>query len=124
MKARWVGVLTVGASVLLGAVAARAGEWSGAAAGENRELSGKVIRSEASTLYLEHMGAVVQIEFGRDTKFSGVRSAGEFAEGQEVRASFTVKDNTKNVADSISLGSPPSPARTPGWEERHEDGGG
>jgi hypothetical protein len=123
MKARWVGVLTVGASVLLGAAAARAGEMTGAAAGEKKELSGKVIKSENSTLYLEHMGAIVPIEFGGDTRFSGVRSAGELTEGQEVRASFTV-DDTKNIADSISLGTPPSPGRTPWWEERHEDYGG
>jgi hypothetical protein len=123
MKSRWVGVLTVGASVLLGAAAARAAEGAAAPA-EKRELSGKVIRTEANTLYLEHMGAVVPVEIGRDTRFSGIPSAGQLAEGQEVRASFTVRDDTKNVAHSISLGAPPSPPPAPSWEDGSQDGGG
>jgi hypothetical protein len=123
MKSRWVGVLTVSASVLLGADATRAAE-EAAAAGEKRELSGKVIRAEANTLYLEHMGAVILVEIGRGTRFSGVPSAGELAEGQEVRASFTVRNDTKNVADSISLGAPPSPPPAPSWEDRSQDYGG
>jgi hypothetical protein len=109
MTARWVGVLTAGASVLLGA-AARA-DTGGAVGG--RELSGRVIKSEASTLYLEHMGAVVPVEIGSETRFSGVRSAHELAAGQEVRASFTVKRDTKNVAHRISLAPPTRAAEPP-----------
>jgi len=109
MKARWVGVLTVGASVLLGAAAGRADER--AAGGEKKELSGTVVKSDANTLYLEHMGAVVPIELDRGTRFSGIKNADQLAEGQEVRASFTVKDETKNVADSVSLGARPSATR-------------
>lgn len=102
MTAQWVGVLTVGALVLLIAPVARAGgEAPGPADG--RELSGTVIKSEADTLYLEHMGAVVQVEIGRETRFFGVRSANELAAGQEVRASFAVTGGTKNVAHSVSL---------------------
>lgn len=127
MNARWVGVLTVGASVLLGAAAARAGETARAAAGEEKELSGKVIKSEANTLYLEHMGAVVPIQIGRETRFSGVRSAGELARGQEVRASFKVRNDTKNVADSVFLGALPTrEAREPatvGYQEYQDYGG-
>jgi hypothetical protein len=63
-----------------------------------------VIKSEANTLYLEHMGAVVPVEIARDTRFSGVRSADQLTEGRDVRASFTVKAETRNVAESISLG--------------------
>lgn len=110
MTARWVGVLTVGASVLLGAAAARA-EMADTAGG--RDLIGRVIRSEVSTLYLEHMGAVVPVEFGSETRFSGVRSAHELAAGQEVRASFTVKGDTKNVAHRISLAPPARAAEPP-----------
>jgi hypothetical protein len=100
----------VGASVLLAAAVARGGEGAGAS-GEKKELSGKVIKSEANTLYVEHMGAVVPVEIGRDTRFSGVQSADELAGGQEVRASFTVTAETRNVADSISLGPSPSAER-------------
>jgi hypothetical protein len=109
MNARWLGVLTIGASVVFGADDARAGE-SAAVASEKKELSGKVIKSEPNTLYLEHMGAVVAVEFGRETMFSGVRSAHELVEGQEVRASFTVRGDTKNVAHGISLAAPPARA--------------
>jgi hypothetical protein len=111
MKARWVGILAIGGSVLLGPAAGRAEEAAGGAGDENKELTGNVIKSEANTLYLEHMGAVVPMEIGRDTTFSGIRSTDDLAEGQQVRASFTVEDETKNVAASISLGAPPSPTK-------------
>ncbi len=127
MKARWVAVSMAGASVLLGATAACAAERAGAAAGEKKELSGRVIRSEADTLYVEHMGAVVPMEIGRETRFSGVRSAAELAEGQEVRASFTVKNDTENIAESISLGAPPTRRareRAPvGYQDNQDYGG-
>jgi len=112
MKARWVGVLAVGTSVLLGAAPA--------AAGETKELGGKVIKSEANTIYLDHMGAVVPMEIARHTTFSGVRSAVDLAEGQEVRASFTVKNGTKNVADTVSVGAASSTKRAPEPEPEPE----
>ncbi|SRR6266511_2705051 len=127
MKARWVAVLVVGASVLLGAPSARAAEREGAAAGEKKELSGRVIKSEPNTLYVEHVGVVVPMEIGQETRFSGVRSAAELAKGQEVRASFTVKNDTENVAESISLGAPPTRRareRAPtGYQENQDYGG-
>jgi len=125
MIARWV--LVVGASVLLGAPSARAAEREGAAAGEKKELSGRVIKSEPNTLYVEHVGVVVPMEIGQETRFSGVRSAAELAKGQEVRASFTVKNDTENVAESISLGAPPTRRareRAPtGYQENQDYGG-
>ncbi len=127
MKARWVAVLMVGASVVLGAAAARAAERAGAAGGEKKELSGRVIKSEDNTLYVEHLGAVVPMEIGRETRFSGVRTAAELAEGQEVRASFTVKNDTENVAESISLDAPPTRRareRAPvGYQDNQDYGG-
>jgi len=121
MKARWVGVLTVGASVLLGATAVRADERT---ASDRKELSGKVVKSDASTLYLEHMGAVVPIEIGQGTSFSGVQGSDQLAEGQEVRASFTVKDDTKNVADSVSVGAPSGRRSPEPAPEEYQDYGG
>jgi hypothetical protein len=111
MKARWVGILMAGGSVLLAGGAARAFDTGGPPLREERELSGKVVRSEANTLYLEHMGVVVPVEVGRETRFSGVRSADQLAEGQEVRAHVTVMDNGKNVANSVDLVAPPSATR-------------
>ena len=119
--ARWIGKLTVGVLVLSGAAAARA---DAGATGEC-ELSGTVIRSDGSTLYLEHMGAVVPVEILSDTRFSGVRSAHELAAGQAVRATFTVKGDTKNVAHAISLGaSPATKARAPVGYQADQDYGG
>ena len=133
MKARWIAVLMVGASVPLGATTARAAEGGGAAAGdktaagERKELSGTVVRSEPHTLYVEHVGVVVPMEIGRETRFSGVRSAAELANGQEVRASFTVKNGTANIAESISVGAPPTPRareRAPvGYQDNQDYGG-
>lgn len=102
MTGRWVGVLAVGASVLLGTTGARADT----GVSGSRELSGRVIRSDAGILYLEHMGAVVPVEIVSGTRFSGIGSARELAAGQEVRASFTVTSETKNVAQAISTGAP------------------
>jgi len=125
MIARWV--LVVGASVVIGGPSARAAEREGAAAGEKKELSGRVIKSEPNTLYVEHVGVVVPMEIGQETRFSGVRSAAELAKGQEVRASFTVKNDTENVAESISLGAPPTRRareRAPtGYQENQDYGG-
>jgi hypothetical protein len=107
MKARWLGVLTVGASLLLAAGTARAFDTGGPPLGEEqRELTGHVVSSDASTLYLEHMGSVVPVQIGPETRFFGVRSADRLVEGQEVRASLTVTDDGKNVASSISVAAP------------------
>lgn len=106
MSARVAGILAIGASLLLGGMA-RGEERAIAGPSDRKELSGKFIRSEASTIYLEHMGAVVPIEIARDTGFTGVRSARDLAAGQEVLASFTVVAGTRNVADSVSLGMAP-----------------
>lgn len=124
MTARWVGLLTVGASLILGPAVARAGTEKGrssadyadehgwvSATGEEDELVGRVMKSEANTLYVEHMGAVFPVQIGRDTRFFGVRSADHLTEGQEVRVSFT-KDDGKNVAHRISL-IPPTRAPEP-----------
>ncbi len=127
MKERSVAVLMVGASVLFGAAAARAEETAGAAAGEKKELSGTVIKSEANMLYVEHLGAAVPMEIGRETRFSGVRSAAELAKGQEVRASFTVKNDTENIAEGISVAAPPTRSareRAPvGYQDDQDYGG-
>jgi hypothetical protein len=78
---------------------------SGMASGN--ELTGKVVRSDKKTLYVEHMGAVVPLKIDRKTKFEGdtLKSSRDLKEGQEIRASFTVENGTNNVATSIGLSS-------------------
>ena len=85
----------------------RSGQLGGTAARE-RELSGTVVKTDANTVYLEHMGAIVPMKIDASTQFSGagVKSSRDLTEGQEVRASFTVKETT-NVADRITGSSAP-----------------
>jgi hypothetical protein len=87
-----------------------------------RELSGTVVKASKTTLYLEHMGAIVPMRIDERTRVSGegAKSPQDLVEGQVVRASFTVK-GTDNVADRITVaGRAPSPdeggGRTPGAE--------
>jgi hypothetical protein len=70
-----------------------------------KEITGKVLQASPSKLFLEHMGAVVEFNIAPDAKFSGgdFRSSRDLAEGQEVRASFTVENKTTNVAKELSL---------------------
>jgi hypothetical protein len=123
----WSRVLVVSAAaVLLGARAraegpgdapgkiedpARVGQPGGGAEGTRargpyggRELAGKLVKAESTIVYLEHMGAIVALRVDENTRFSGegVKSSRDLREGQEVRASFTVKGTT-NVADKIAV---------------------
>lgn len=69
------------------------------------ELIGKVVRADRGIVWVDHMGAVVPLKIESNTKFesAGVTKASDLKEGQEIRASFTVKDKTSNVASSIWL---------------------
>lgn len=77
----------------------------GTTAASGRELSGKVVKADSRTLYLEHMGAIVPLKLDDKTEFAGegLKSSRDLAAGQEVRASFTVEKETTNVATRISL---------------------
>jgi hypothetical protein len=85
-----------------------------------KEISGRVVQASPSKLFLEHMGAVVEFNIASDAEFSGgnVQSSRDLAEGQEVKASFTVENNTTNVAKRISL------AREAGAAAPHHGGSG
>lgn len=69
------------------------------------QLTGHVVRADNGTLWLEHMGAIVPLKLDRQTRVQGigVKSPRDLREGQEVRASFEVKNKTTNVARSIQL---------------------
>ena len=72
----------------------------------SREISGRVVQASPSKLFLEHMGAVVEFNIAPDAQFSGgnLTSSRDLAEGQQVRASFTVENKTSNVVKRISAG--------------------
>jgi len=81
------------------------GDKSGMATGQ--ELSGKVVKADRSSVFVEHMGAVVPLKIDKNTKFQGdtLKAAKDLKEGQEIRASFSVENKTSNVAKSIELSS-------------------
>jgi hypothetical protein len=69
------------------------------------ELTGRVVRAENNMVWIDHLGAVVPLRIDANTKFesAGVTHARDLKEGQEIRANFTVKDKTTNVATAIWL---------------------
>lgn len=77
---------------------------SKASEGTSREITGRVLQASPSKLFLEHMGAVVEFNL-KDTEFSGgdLKSSRDLAEGQQIKASFTVENKTTNVAKRVSL---------------------
>ncbi|MBJ6763097.1 RNA-binding protein [Myxococcaceae bacterium JPH2] len=74
-----------------------------------QELTGKVVKANSKMVWVDHMGAVVPLEVDSKTQFTdpSLKAAKNLKEGQEIRASFEVKD-TKNVAKSIAPSSAPS----------------
>jgi len=82
------------------------------------ELTGKVVRADKNTVYVDHMGAVVPLKIEPNTKFesAGITKANDLKEGQEIRASFTVKEKTTNVATAIWLEGATSGANKPGTD--------
>jgi hypothetical protein len=123
MRRRARTAVAFGAALVLGAGAARAedkqktGTATREQAGEKaatKELSGRVVQSGPSKLFVEHMGAVVEFNIASDAQFSGgdIRSGVDLKEGQEVRTSFTVENETTNVAKRVTLAG--EPAGTPG----------
>ena len=63
------------------------------------ELKGELVKMEGKTLYVKHMGAIVPLKFDKYTRFDDKK---DLKEGTEVRASFTVKGKTTNLATSVS----------------------
>ncbi|WP_426750639.1 RNA-binding protein [Myxococcus sp. Y35] len=69
-----------------------------------KELNGRVVKAESDKIFVDMQGAVVPLEVDRSTTFSDptLKKAKDLRPGQEIRASYEVKE-TKNVAKSISL---------------------
>lgn len=82
------------------------------------ELTGKVVRADKNSLYVDHMGAVILLKIEPNTKFesAGVTQSNDLKEGQEIRATFIVKDKTSNVATVIWLEGATSGANKPGTD--------
>lgn len=80
------------------------------------EVTGKVVRADASTVWIDHMGAVIPLKIDANTRFesAGIAHRKDLKEGQEIRASFRVQDKVTNVADSIWLEGATGTATQPG----------
>jgi hypothetical protein len=75
--------------------------------GLNNQLTGRVVKTDSSTVWVEHLGAVIPLKVDSNTRFdsASIQRAKDLKEGQEIRASFTINNKTDNLAKSISLSS-------------------
>lgn len=67
------------------------------------QLTGRVVKSERGTIWVEHEGAIVPLKIDKNTLFTDptLKRATDYKEGDEIRASFEVR-KTDNVATSIA----------------------
>ena len=79
------------------------------------EVTGKVVRVDPGTVWIDHMGAVIPLKIDANTRFesAGIARPKDLKEGQEVRVSFRVQNKTTNVADSIWLEGAPATGTQP-----------
>jgi hypothetical protein len=70
------------------------------------QLTGRVVKNDKKTLYIEHAGAIVPLKVDKNTVFSdpSIKRVQDLKEGDEIRASFEVR-KTDNVATSIQKSS-------------------
>ncbi|WP_224250249.1 hypothetical protein [Hyalangium gracile] len=66
------------------------------------QLSGRVVKANKKTVWLEHAGAIVPLKIDKNTQFAdpSLKQAQDIKEGDQIRASFEVRE-TENVATSI-----------------------
>lgn len=68
------------------------------------EISGRVVKTDGKTLYIEHMGAIIALQVDRSTQIEGTDAKKIKAlEGQDIRAVFTVKDKKQNLARIVEV---------------------
>ena len=75
-----------------------------------QELTGRVARTEPNQVWIEHEGALVPLRVEEGTRFEGELSEGQrfsrleqLSAGDEVRASFEIRDQKNNVAQTVEL---------------------
>ncbi|HZI10902.1 MAG TPA: RNA-binding protein [Myxococcus sp.] len=80
------------------------GATMGSQSATGKEVTGKVVKSDRKTVWIDMQGAVVPLKVDKSTRFTdqNIKSARDLEAGQEIRASLEVKE-TDNVAKSISL---------------------
>ncbi|MFB1481980.1 hypothetical protein [Corallococcus sp. RDP092CA] len=88
----------------MGSTDATGGSGSSSSTMGSNELTGRVVKSESKKVYISSdNGAVVPLDIDSKTQFTdpSLKNAKSLKEGQEIRASFQVKDE-RNMATSIS----------------------
>ncbi|WP_224369349.1 hypothetical protein [Hyalangium versicolor] len=66
------------------------------------QLTGRVVKNDKKTVWIEHAGAIVPLKIDKNTQFAdpSLKRAQDIKEGDEIRASFEIR-KTDNVATSI-----------------------
>jgi len=66
------------------------------------QLTGRVVKSDRKTIWVEHAGAIVPLKIDKNTQFAdpSLKRGSDFKEGDQIRASFEVR-KTDNIATSI-----------------------
>lgn len=80
------------------------GSTMGSQSATGKEVTGKVVKADRNTVWIDMQGAVVPLKVDKSTQFTdqNIKRARDLQAGQEIRASLEVKE-TDNVAKSISL---------------------
>jgi hypothetical protein len=70
------------------------------------QITGRVVKSDRKTVWVEHAGAIVPLKIDKNTQFTGanLKRATDIKEGDQIRASFEVR-KTDNVVTSIGMSS-------------------
>ena len=69
---------------------------------QEHSLTGRVLKADRNMVIIEYDNAAVPFQVQRDTEFKGVTSAQALREGQEVRASYELKNN-RNMLKSLEF---------------------
>lgn len=83
---------------------AMGGSGASQAAMGQKELTGKVVKADSKHVWVDMQGTVVSLKVDKSTQFSDptLKRAKDLQPGQEIRASYEVKE-TDNVAKNISM---------------------
>ncbi len=70
------------------------------------QITGRVVKSDRKTIWVEHAGAIVPLKIDKNTQFTdaNLKRATDIKEGDQIRASFEVR-KTDNVVTSIGMSS-------------------
>jgi hypothetical protein len=73
---------------------------------QEHTLTGRVLKADRNMVIIEYENAAIPFQVQRDTEFRGVTSAQALREGQEVRASYELKNNRNMLKSLEFLGRP------------------